>query len=111
MFSCFSESIQYGTWGKTLSAFIFSLKNSEALPPFKCMAEFEDNAIFKHSSYGPSFGDGPCLGIGTTKSESTAQICTPYSAPIEVNNKDKVLAGPLRYGYFTPDNYEVFYLD
>ena len=74
------------------------------------MAEFEDNAIYKHSSYGPSFGDGPCLGIGTTKRESTAQICTPYRAPIEVKNNDNVLAGYLGQSmYFSPDNYEVFY--
>ena len=109
LFSCFAESIE--AYGETLKAFIFSLKNSEGLPPFKCMAQDKSKAIYKSSLHGPSFGEGPTFGIGYPKEESLAQIGTPYSAPREVNNKDKVLAGPLHYGYFTPDNYEVFYLD
>ena len=76
------------------------------------MADGKDFAIYKSSRYGPSFGAGPSFGIGDPKEDSLAEIGTPYSAPIEVNNKANVLAGPLRYGfYFTPDNYEVFYLD
>ncbi|XP_067048271.1 uncharacterized protein [Acropora muricata] len=92
--------------GNTLKAFIFSLKNSEALPPFKCLAENNRNAIYMSSSYGPSFGAGPFLYI-VSQSQSMAVIGDPYSIPKEVTRKDTVLAGkPL----FTPDNYEVFYL-
>lgn len=111
MFSCFAESNPDGTWSDTPKAFIFSLKNSERLPPFKCLAKDKRKAIYKNSLYGPSFGEGPTVCIGSPREDSVAQIGTPYSAPIEVNDKDNVLAGPLRYGYFTPDNYEVFYLD
>ena len=111
LFSCFAESTPPRSYGKTLKAFIFSLKNSEGLPPFKCMADGKDFAIYRSSLYGPSFGQGPTFGIGNPKEDSLAQIGTPYRAPIEVENKDKVLAGHLPYGVFTPDNYEVFYLD
>ena len=110
-FLVFAESNPVGTWSDTPKAFIFSLKNSEGLPPFKCLAKDKRKAIYKNSLYGPSFGEGPTVGIAYPKEDSLAQIGTPYSAPIEVNDKDKVLAGPLRYGYFTPYNYEVFYLD
>ena len=111
-FLVFAESNPVGTWSDTPKAFIFSLKNSERLPPFKCLAKDKRKAIYKNSLYGPSFGEGPFFCIAYPKEDSLAEIGTPYSAPIEVNNKANVLAGPLRYGfYFTPDNYEVFYLD
>ena len=106
LFSCFAESPRRPTRGNTLKAFIFSLKNSEALPPFKCVAENERNAIYMSSSYGPSFGAGPFLYI-FGQSLSKAVIGDPYSAPKEVQNKQTVLAGT---PFFTPDNYEVFHL-
>ena len=107
LFSCFADSTSRRTRrGNTLKAFIFSLKNSEALPPFKCLAKNKRNAIYMSSSYGPSFGAGPFLYI-VSQSLSMAVIGDPYSIPKEVTRKDTVLAGtPL----FTPDNYEVFHL-
>ncbi|XP_015749600.1 PREDICTED: uncharacterized protein LOC107329426 [Acropora digitifera] len=100
----------YGTWGDTLKAFIFSLKNSEGLPPFKCFAENERKAIYKSSAYGPSFGEGPFLRIfGKTTQRSMAVIGNPYRVPKEVRNKQRfVLVGT--YKTFSPDNFEVFYL-
>ena len=107
LFSCFADSTsRRPRRGNTLKAFIFSLKNSEALPPFKCLAENNRKAIYMSSSYGPSFGAGPFLYI-VSQSQSMAVIGDPYSIPKEVTRKDTVLAGkPL----FTPDNYEVFHL-
>ena len=107
LFSCFADSSDKS--GNTLRAFIFSLKNSEGLPPFKCLAEDKSKAIYKGSYHGPSFGDGPFLKIeGLSAEGSQAHIVKPYKAPMEVKNKQSVLAGTA--GFFTPDNYEVFYL-
>ena len=104
LFSCFAESPRRSKRGNTLKAFIFSMKNSEALPPFKCLVENKRNAIYVSSSYGPSFGKGPFLYIARI---SKAVIGDPYSVPKEVQRKEIVLAGQ---SSFTPDNYEVFHL-
>ena len=93
-------------WGDTLKAFIFSLRNSESLPPFKCFAKNGKYAIYKDVDYGPSFGDGPFFYIRYKR--SLAYIDTPYGVPAEVSDKDNVLTGT--YGRFSTDNYEVFYL-
>ena len=109
--SCFAELASGRTEGKTRKAFIFSLKNSEALPPFKCLATYERKAIYKNLNYGPSFGRGPYFTIyGTSAQDSMASIQYPYSVPREfqVNSKECVLAGTKET--FSPDNYEVFYL-
>ena len=105
LFSCFADSTsRRPRRGNTLKAFIFSLKNSEALPPFKCLAENKHNAIYMSSSYGPSFGAGPFLYIARI---SKAVIGDPYSVPKDVQRKETVLAGQ---SFFNPDNYEVFHL-
>ena len=109
MFSCFAESPSPEKRGKTLKAFIFSLSNSRGLPPFKCLATEAHGAIFMRSDYGPSFGKRPFLSIASPKDWSVAEIDTPYDVPKEVSNIDRkhVLAGT---DFFSPDNYEVFYL-
>ena len=98
--------------GETLNAFIFSLTNSEGLPPFKCFAKNKDYAIYKNSRYGPTFGDYQGLRITDrdkgARGEAQAIIFDPYGVPTEVNDNVKVLAGIA--GPFSPDNYEVFYL-
>ncbi|KAK2552786.1 hypothetical protein P5673_025944 [Acropora cervicornis] len=97
-------------WGETLKAFIFSLRNSEGLPPFKC--KNKDYAIYKNSAYGPSFGD--CMGLeiidrdNCARGEAKAMIFDPYSFPTEVKDKLKVLASVA--GTFSLDTYKVFYL-
>ena len=66
MFSSFAESNSIGILGNTLNAFIFSLKNSEGLPPFKCFAK--DGAIYRNVCCGPSFGKGPYLRFHNSES-------------------------------------------
>ncbi|XP_015765774.1 PREDICTED: sushi, von Willebrand factor type A, EGF and pentraxin domain-containing protein 1-like isoform X2 [Acropora digitifera] len=104
------ESSTSATYGETLKAFIFSLKNKEALPPFKCLAKDKRKAIYKRSVFGPSFGKGPCIRIKSARDRSKAVICEPYSVPAEVSkaNPQKALVGSARD--FSPNNYEVFYL-
>ena len=114
LFSCFADSPSSPDWGDSLKAFIFSLKNSEGLPPFKCFAENKYKAIYKSSADGPTFGKHQYTGIKIYSGDSDrmakalARIYEPYSVPAEVNNKHKVLAGV--DGIFSPDNCEVFYL-
>ena len=103
-FSIFADTTY--DWGETLKAFIFSLRNSESLPPFKCFAKYGKYAIYKDERYGPAFGDGPFYYVRYKR--SLAHIDTPYSVPTEVSDRDNVLTGT--YGRFSPDNYEVFYL-
>ena len=104
---CFADSSYQ--WGHTVKVLIFSLKNREGLPPFKCLATVKTNAIYKSSVFGPSFGETPLLKIeGKRAKESLAYREAPYSPPIEVAHKDSVLAGTARF--FSPDNYEVFYV-
>ena len=110
LFSCFAESSSTGKWGNSLKAFIFSLSNSKALPPFKCLAKDKVGAIYSNSNDGPSFGQHPSLFITYPVSRSKAGIDLPYEVPKEVNNVDprQVLANT--NWSFSPDNYEVFYL-
>ena len=110
LFSCFAGSRD--GWGETLKAFLFSLKNSEGLPPFKCLAKIGKNAIFNRRYFGPTFGRYPGLhirrGLSDVGARAMATISESYSVPTGVNNTWKVLAGTT--GYFFFDNYEVFYL-
>ena len=107
-FFCFADSRSH-EYGHTHEAFIFSLENRETLPPFKCLATSETKAIYNNLVYGPSFGETLCLVIeGDRAKQSRAVIDAPYSPPIEVADKESVLAGTT--GFFCPDNYEVFYL-
>ena len=100
-----------GTYAATANAFIFSLNNFEKLAPFvsKVKPEKTRKAIFRHSYYGPKFGNDLviCLDAVNIK-DSTAGLGTYYSAPPAVQDRLKVLAGT---EYFSPDQVEVFYLD
>ncbi|XP_074631076.1 uncharacterized protein LOC141889631 isoform X2 [Acropora palmata] len=102
------------TWsyGETLNAFVFSLENNKALPPFKCIAKSKLYAIHKSPVRGPSFGRGPFFYTSHHPSirESMAQIRVPYIVPKEVGDsfKESILAGTSNT--FHPNNYEVFYL-
>ena len=99
-----------GGYGVTSNAFIFSLNNSEGLAPFmsKVKQEFKYLAIYRHSNYGPSFGDD--LIIYAKTGQSRARLDSYYSVPTSVKVKDKlsILKGPGTY--FLPDKAEVFYL-
>ena len=70
------------------------------------------NAIYKHSSCGPTFGGVYDIYIANnansnTNSYSAFGESNYYSVPSGVQNKYTILAGTR---YFTPDEVEVFYL-
>jgi len=93
--------------GETLKAFIFSLKPSKPLPPFKCLVKDGSNAIKRDRSFGPMFGR---LFIANEKKRSRATIHTSYSVPFEVKEQDRKIVLVGTASNFDPDNYEVFYL-
>ena len=87
LFYSFAESPSVGTWGETLKAFVFSLKNSEDLPPFKCFAKNKYRTVYKSSAYGPKFGKIEIAYRHSKKRvEARAFLYEPYSVPAEVNN-------------------------
>ena len=96
----------------TPNAFLFSLRNKEGLAPFKSIVKKPSNAIYKHSSYGPTFGYGHHIYIMNKAnrnrySHANFGYQNVYSVPSSVQNKQTLLAGSYR---FTPDDWEVFYL-
>ena len=109
LFYCFAESPSIGTYGETLKAFVFSLKNSEGLPKFKCFAKNKRRTVYKGSAYGPTFGlIEITYRYRNKRVEATAFLYEPYSVPAEVNKNYNVLVGSANT--FFPDNYEVFFL-
>jgi len=101
-----------GGYSSTSNAFIFSLHNKEGLGPFKSMVRHPSRAIYRHSSYGPTFGGGSDISIAdnansNTRSYSQFGIHGDYSVPSGVQEQYTILAGTRS---FTPDEVEVFYL-
>ena len=97
-----------GGYGETPNAFIFSLNNSEGLAPFmsKVKPQFKILAIYRHSDYGPVFGDD--LVINAKISQSRARLGAYYSVPASVKDRFTILKEPGQY--LSPDKVEVFYL-
>ena len=107
----FSESS--GGYIATSEAFIFSLNNNEGLAPFvsKVKKGYSGLAIYRHSYYGPRFGDDVFIvdnADSNSNSWSVARLVYFYSVPPAVQDPLTVLAGTER---FSPDEVEVFYLD
>ena len=97
-------------WTSTSNAFIFSLRNKEGLGPFKSILTNPTNAIYRSSSYGPTFGWGHDIYIANNANSNThsyTNFGVSYSVPSGVQDKNTILAGT---NYFTPGEVEVFYL-
>jgi len=76
------------------------------------MVTIPSHAIYRSSSYGPTFGGGHDIYIANNANSNTNSFSdfgenNYYSAPGGIQNKYKILAGTR---YFTPDEVEVFYL-
>ncbi|XP_020623009.1 opioid-binding protein/cell adhesion molecule homolog isoform X1 [Orbicella faveolata] len=100
----------YGAFASTSNAFIFSLRNKEGLAPFKSMVTSPSNAIYRRSSYGPTFGGGHDISISSNANGNSASYTnfgSSYSVPSGVKDKIRILAGTYNV---TPDEVEVFYL-
>jgi len=67
-------------------------------------------AIYRISSYGPTFGNGHDIYIvnnANSNTNSYSDFGYYYSVPSGVQDKKTILAGTHK---FTPDEVEVFYL-
>ena len=108
-FYCYLESS--GGYAFTSNAFIVSLHNKEGMEAFKSLVTSPSHAIYRYSSQGPSFGFGHDLNIAN-KANSNQNSYTyfgySYSVPSGVQDQYTILAGTYK---FTPDDWEVFYLD
>jgi len=97
-----------GSWSSTSNAFIFSLRNKEGLRPFKSTVTRPSYAILRSSYYGPVFGqDIRIYNNANSNQYSYTRFGSSYSLPSEVQDQRTILAGT---NYFTPDDWEVFYL-
>ena len=104
------ESIgDFGEYGITRKAFIFSISNKEELDPFVSEVRRTYGAIYRESWSGPAFGsDIIIVNYANSNSDSLAGLGWYYPAPAAVQNRYTILAGTY---YFSPDEVEVFYLD
>ena len=67
-------------------------------------------AIYRRSSYGPTFGGGHDIHIANNANSNTDSYTYfghSYSVPSGVQDRLTILAGTYK---FTPDDVEVFYL-
>ena len=98
-----------GYYGNTPNAFIFSLRNKEELHPFKSMVLQSQYAIYRHQGYGPTFGNGWDIYISdnsNSNSDSYTHLSN-YETPKGADKPTTILSGTQ---YFSPDDWEVFYL-
>ena len=99
-----------GQFGTTPNAFIFSLRNSEDLAPFKTMVTEVSLAIYKKAEYGPTFGNGYDIYIDLDGASEEKKSFTTFGqsyVPVGVKDLLTVLTG---VEYFSPSEVEVFYL-
>ncbi|PFX14978.1 uncharacterized protein LOC111344133 isoform X2 [Stylophora pistillata] len=109
-----------GGYGYTSKAFIFSLRNSRGLQPFKSMVIQPQYAIYKMSSFGPTFGYNYNIYIAdNANSQMRASSYTKFSRyssgsyssfPVGSWRRDQssILAGSQN---FEITDWEVFYVD
>ena len=98
-----------GYYGNTPNAFIFSLRNKEELHPFKSMVITPQHAIYKNQGYGPTFGNGWDIHISdnANSNNDSYTYLSHYETPKGANKPTTILSGTK---YFSPDDWEVFYL-
>ena len=99
-------------YSATSKSFIFSLVDKEGLAPFKSMVKHasSSNAIYRWSSYGPTFGkwehDIYIADNANQNFKSYTNFGNSYSPPNGVTDRHTILAGA---HHFSPDEVEVFY--
>ena len=80
------------------------------MAPFKSLVTNPKYAIYRSSSYGPTFGGGHDIFIEDNSNSNTnsyTQFGNSYSLPSGIKDRITILAGTYN---FTPDEVEVFYL-
>ncbi|KAL9954724.1 hypothetical protein ACROYT_G042297 [Oculina patagonica] len=97
-----------GKWTRCRGAFLFSMVNPHGLGPTKMplKSQVQQQAIYCHSSYGPTFGGGHDLHISndaSTNTSSRSNLGDTYKCP--PGQQRTFFTGVTN---FTVTNYEVF---
>ena len=97
------------SYGATSNAFIFSLRNSENLPPFKTLVSIPAQAILKRESNGPTFGPDLFVDLNHPKKPawSHSNLGHSYVPTVAQGKLKTVLAGSY---IFVLHEVEVFFL-
>ena len=95
------------------NSFIYSFKDKEGLAPFKSIVNDPPHAIYSNTDKGPAFGLGHDFYISNNansnqNSHTHWKNSRYYSLPNGIVESDSNLAGTYS---FTPDDYEVFYVN
>ena len=108
----YSSEASRSSYSNTPNAFIYSLKDKEGLAPFKSITTAPSVAIFSRIDQGPSFGQGHDIHISnnanSNQNSHTHWYGSYYPLPSGIVKSDSNLAGTYK---FTPDDYEVFYVN
>ena len=99
-------------YSNTPNSFIYSLKDKEGLAPFKSIVIDPPHAIYSSTDRGPAFGKGHDFYISNNansiQKSYTHWYGNYYPLPNGVVDAQTILAGTYK---FTPDDYEVFYVN
>ena len=104
-------------WSSAPGSFMYSLRNNDDIAAFKSTLENENDAyaIYRYSSYGPTFGGGHDLHIvnnAGSQSYSFTNFGWSYNLPLSYTegqtNTQSLLGGSYT---FTPSEVEVLYLN
>ena len=90
-----------GSYSRAPESFIFSLTNNQK---FELNDQFHKNAIYRHTSYGPTFGSGHDLYIADQCKSNTSSYCNKSAYKTENNN----LLGGNGNTSFQVTTYEVY---
>ena len=98
------------TYERSNVSFLFSLRNNENIAPFIANEKpgCEAGAIYRHPSYGPTFGGGHDIRIANNANynqQSYSNFGWSYQSPPGMKDNKTFLAGSYK---FTPTEIEVF---
>ena len=106
--------LNLGQYKRSKTAFLFSLRNKDNIPPFQCPIYNlqKSRAIWCDSSWGATFGGGPDLCISdnaNTNQSSYSNLGVTYQPlPGYLVGTSQIKALLAGSGNFTPTEIEVF---
>ena len=95
------QSAVGGTYSRAPNSFIFNLTNKEK---FELTDQFDNNAIYRYNSYGPTFGGGYDLCLANQCKSNTSSYCSKSA----YNTGNTNVLGGNGSTSFQVSNYEVY---
>ena len=95
------QSAVGGNYSRAPNSFIFTLTNKEK---FELTDQFENNAVYRNNSYGPTFGGGYDINLYNQCKSNKNSYCSKSSYNTGNNN----VLGINGSTYFQVSNYEVY---